>query len=407
MRAWLHNFRENSGTQVAFSLLVSRLFGFFSVLLLVHLLSTRDFGLLTIVLNISNFFIPVLGFGSSHGLLRFGAAIKDHAARSALAKYTNYKGFLLQLAVNIAMLLFAVFSHHGNAEIIWMTAVMMIRLTGMFFIEQAKAATRANLDNRSYARLELISNIFIFTVSLLGAWIWGIWGYVIANALSPFVIFLLHKFEIGKTDAGVVKERAFWNYAVPSVLSLLLFMGITNIDIFFAGYFFKESGAAFYRISVLIPLNLVFIAQIYTQTMFPKLCEKHLDTGYLYRFFLNYLKIYFPITMALVILGFIFSENIMSLFGKDYTSDVILKIAFLQMAAAILLRTPLGSLLSAVGLIRVSVFIGALTLGGIVLAAFIWLPQYGTEGLSYIMLFANLFSGVLLLLSFFWSQRKS
>ncbi len=407
MRAWLQNFRENSGTQVAFSLLISRIIGFLSVLFLVHLLTKEEFGLLTIVLNISNFFIPLLGFGSSHALLRFGAAIKDDATRSLLTKYSNYQGLLLQMAVNVVMLLFAVFTHFGNIEVMCMSAVMMIRLTGLFFIEQAKAETRANLDNRSYARLELFSNVFIFALSLLGAWIWGVWGYVLANSLSPFIIFLFHKFEVGKSDSLTVTKKEFWNYAIPSVMALMLFVGITNIDIFFAGYFFKESGASFYRISVLIQLNLVFVAQIYTQTMFPKLCENHRNPQYLSRFFFNYLKIYLPLTVVFVTLGFVFSKDLLRLFGYDYSSDVILKIAFLQMAAAILLRTPLGSLLSAVGLIRVSVTVGAVTLAAIIGAAFIWLPAYGMEGLAYIMLLSNIFSGTLLLLSYLWYRRNN
>lgn len=407
MRAWLQNFRENSGKRVAFSLLVARIIGFFSVLILVHLLSTEEFGLLTIVLNISNFFIPLLGFGSSHGLLRFGAATKDEASKIALAKYANYQGLLLQMVVNVAMLLFAVFSHYGNTEVILMTCVMMVRLIGLFFIEQAKAETRANLDNTTYANLELFTNVFIFTLSLLGAWLCGVWGYIIANALSPFIIFFLHKFKFGKSDSKLINKSEFWRYSIPSVLSLMLFVGISNIDIFFAGYFFKETGASLYRISVLIPLNLIFVAQIYTQTMFPKLCENHRNAQYLSRFFINYLKVYLPLTAVFVSLGFIFSKDLLGLFGYDFTNDTILKIAFLQMAAAILLRTPLGSLLSAVGLIRVSVAVGALTLVMIISAAFIWLPKYGMEGLAYIMLLSNILSGALMLLSYLWSQRRS
>lgn len=338
------------------------------MIFLARYLPKTDFGILTLGLNFIGFFIPALGFGSGHGMLRFGAQ-KTGEEKRKIFQYSNRTGVFNQAIISIIVIISAYFIYQNIFIVFQISALMSIRLFGLFFLEQAKTEFRASFQNKKYAQLEMFTTFLALILGVAFTLLWGIWGYIISLCIFPFSVFFFIKFDFKKNNLPKIFRKEFWNFSVVSVLTTIVFMWIFLIDVFFVGQYFSEEETALYKVSTLIPMNLIFIAQAYTQTTYPEMCKNHDNYAYLKNTIFSYMKLFIPTSLILVILGYIISDNIMVIFGKNYTNSNILKIMFLQMASCILFRIPFGNLLGAMGEMKASLIIGiGILLGNCVLS---------------------------------------
>lgn len=387
----LRSFLNNSGAWVSLSMVMSKVLAFLMAIFLVRILPADEFGILTVALNFIGFFIPALGFGSGHGMIRFGSLSADN---QEIKTYSLKAGFINQVLISVAVIASGYLLNLDNFYIFQLILLMIIRLFGLFFLEQAKAELRADLNNKKFARIEIISNIIAVILGILFTLKWGALGYVISLCIFPFSVFLMHRFNFSKSNISSVFKKEFWDFSVKSVFTIIVFMWIFLIDVFFVGKYFTAQDVAFYKVSTLIPMNLIFIAQVYTQTMYPELCRNASDKKYLTVFTLNYYRFFIPVTVMITILGFIFADEIMMIFGKGYHNTEILKIMFLQMASCILMRIPLGNLMSAMGHISASLTIGIFILAVMIVSSFLFLPKGSPLTEAYISLISITLGGI-------------
>ena len=403
--SFLGNFLKNSGIWVSVSSVLSKVLAFAMTLFLVRFLPSSDFGVLTITLNFVGFFLPALGLGASHGLLRFGAQQKDEE-KANLIRYTMNQGIINQILLSIIIIVSGILLNFSQTIVWQLIAVMTIRLFGLYFLEQAKAELRAKFDNTSYAKIDIFTNILAVVLGVALTYFYGIWGYVISLCLFPFSVFLLYRFDFTKASLVQHFKKEFWGFSVKSVLTTMVFMWVFILDVFFVGRYFSAEQVGLYKISTLIPMNLIFVAQIYTQTLYPEMCYNHRNKNYLNTFLKQYYLYFVPVTVFLVILGFVFAQDLMQIFGKDYLETDIIKIMFLQMASCILMRIPFGNLLGATGEITASLVIGIIILLGITITSLIILPDSSPKTAAYIACFWITFGGVLSATYYFNFFRK-
>lgn len=351
------SFFQNSGAWVSVSSVLSKAFAFATTLFLIRFLPKDDFGTLTIALNFIGFFIPALGFGSSHGLLRFGSRYSN-GEKEAIISYTNWSGFILQIIISFIVIISAWILYHSQTAVLKILFLMVVRLFALFFLEQGKTVYRARFENKKYALLEITSGFFALLLGVVFTLLWGLWGYICSLCVYPLVVFLFYRFKLKPVVLTKAFLKEFWLFSGNSVLTILVFMWIFLIDVFFVAQFFGEEKVAFYKVSTLIPMNLIMISQIYTQTLYPQLSLNSGNRQYLEQFFRSYFRIFLPIIVVLVMAGFIFSDEIISLFGNQYSDTSVLRIMFLQMASCMIFRIPFGNLMGAMGHMQASLVIG-------------------------------------------------
>lgn len=396
----ISNFLKNSGIWILISMIISKVFLLLMSLFLVRFLPKDDFGTLTIALNFAGFFLPALGFGSNHGLLRFGSGKKGNE-KNELDAYSLKQGFVNQIYLSIIFVISTIILHLDSQIIIQLTLLMLIRLFGLFFLEQAKAELRASFDNKKYAQIDIFTNLLALILGVLLTFWFGIFGYIVSLCVFPFSIFLFHHFSFNKTSFPKVFKKEFWDFSIKSGLTIIVFMWLFLLDIFFVGRFFSAEEVSFYKVSTLIPMSLFFISQVYTQTLYPEMCKNHHNKTYLVKFVKNYYRIFLPITAVFLILGFFFDQQILHIFGASYNDSSIQGIMFLQMASIMLLRIPFGSLMGAMGNMGVSLAIGIFMLVSISTACLILLPTGKPIMAAYISLFFITLGGLVAGIYFF------
>lgn len=401
----ISGFIRQSGWWVGVSSVYAKILAFGMMLFLVWVLSESEFGRLTIALNFVGFFIPMVGFGASHGMLRFGAR-SDGEALQDLRHYALRQGIGYQAVLSVVVIASALVFYWEQWAVLGLVFLMLFRLFGLFLLEQAKAEVRAELDNKKYARIEIVSNSVALVSGVLLTIFYGAWGYVVSLCLYPFSVLFLHRFRSSWVSLEQGFRKAFWDFSIKSVLTYIVFMWVFLLDVFFVGRYFSAEAVGWYKISTLIPMNLIFLAQVYTQTLYPELCRRADQKTYLRHFIKTYYFIFIPVTGVLLVSGYWFSRELMALFGEGYQDVSVLKIMFWQMASCILMRIPMGNLLSAMGHITASLFIGVAILLSMLLGYLFFLPGEKPLVAAVISLICITLGGVMAVFFFVYKFSK-
>jgi O-antigen/teichoic acid export membrane protein len=115
MIKFLSNFFKQSGIWVASSFFVSKIAAFLLTLFMARILSKEDLGWVMYGLNYLGFFIPFVGFGSSHGALRYAAIEKENEEKQKIIAYSFSYGLIFNILLSLIMLVLA-FIIFGNGN---------------------------------------------------------------------------------------------------------------------------------------------------------------------------------------------------------------------------------------------------------------------------------------------------
>lgn len=408
MIKFLSNFFKQSGIWVASSFFVSKIAAFLLTLFIARILSKEDLGWVMYGLNYLGFFIPFVGFGSSHGALRYAAIEKENEEKQKIIAYSFSYGLIFNGLLSLIMLVLA-FILFGNGNQLLIISFFVIRLFGIFLLEQAKAEARGKHDNKKFGQLEIYSNILLLVSAVLFAYFFGVKGYVFSLCLSPFVVLFIHRFRIS-FDRILFKnftEKSFWKFCVSIAFTNQISELIFLLDVFFIGVFLDNSAVAHYRIYSIIPFNLFFLAALFFQTAYPKLCENHQNNQYQLQFLFNFWRLMVPITILIFVVSYFGAEYILTLFGNDYAQDPIVFLILIGASISVLLlRTPFGYLLASKG--KSSYNLVASSISIISLLVFIKpiISDFGLEGVAWLSFINLLFTGIFLMASYFYSVYR-
>lgn len=409
MIQFLRNFFKQSGIWVASSFFVTKISAFLLTLIMVRILSQSDFGWVMYGLNYLGFFIPFIGFGSSHGTLRYVAISTDNSEKEKIIKYSFSYGLFLNFFLNLIMVVLA-FIFFGKGNHVLLISVFSIRLLGVFLLDQAKAEIRGSHDNKKFGQVDLISNLALLFSAVLLAYFFGVNGYIAALCLSPYVILLFHKFRFSfdKSVFNNFQKKEFWKFCISMAFTTQLSELIFLLDVFFIGILLDNTAVAQYRIYSIIPFNLFFLAALFFQTAYPKLCEKHLDNKFQLQFLFNFWKLILPISLIIAFFSFVFGDVILKIFGGNYYQNTtVFEILILASISVLLLRTPFGYLLASKGKSIYNLVSAVISIISLLIFIKPILSNYGLVGVAWLSLANLLFIGIFLMVSYFYLVFRS
>lgn len=409
MIQFIRDFFKQSGIWVASSFFVTKISAFLLTLIMVRVLSESDFGWVMYGLNYLGFFIPFIGFGSSHGTLRYVAISSDSSEKEKIIKYSFSYGLFLNFFLNLIMVVLAIILF-GKGNHVLLISVFSIRLLGVFLLDQAKAEIRGTHNNKKFGQVDLISNIALLLSAVFLAYFFGVYGYISALCLSPYVVLLFHKFRFSfdKSVFSNFQKKEFWKFCISMAFTTQLSELIFLLDVFFIGIIMNNSAVAQYRIYSIIPFNLFFIAALFFQTAYPKLCEKHLDNKFQLHFLFNFWKLILPISLFILFLGFTFGDSILKIFGGNYYKNTtVFEILILASISVLLLRTPFGYLLASKGKSIYNLISAIISIVSLLILIKPVLNNYGLVGVAWLSLANLLFIGIFLMLSYFYLVFRS
>ena len=404
MIKFLSNFFKQSGIWIASSFFVSKIAAFLLTLFMARILSKEDLGWVMYGLNYLGFFIPFVGFGSSHGALRYVAIEKENEEKQKIIAYSFSYGLIFNILLSLIMLVLA-FVILGNGNQLLIVSLFMIRLFGVFLIDQAKSEVRGFHNNKKFGQIEIYSNILLLVSAVFSAYFFGVKGYIFSLCLSPFVVLFFHRFRISfdRTQFKNFTEKSFWKFCVTMAFTNQVSELIFLLDVFFIGIFLDNSAVAHYRIYSIIPFNLFFLAALFFQTAYPKLCENHQNNQYQLQFLFNFWKLMVPITILIFAVSYFGAEYILTLFGNDYAENPkVFKILIVASISVLLLRTPFGYLLASKGKSIYNLIAALISILSLLVLIKPTISNFGIEGVAWLSLVNLFFIGIFQMISYFY-----
>ena len=404
MIKFLSNFFKLSGIWIASSFFVSKIAAFLLTLFMARILSKEDLGWVMYGLNYLGFFIPFVGFGSSHGALRYAAIEKENVEKQKIIAYSFSYGLIFNILLSLIMLVLA-FVIFGNGNQLLIVSLFMIRLFGVFLIDQAKSEVRGFHNNKKFGQIEIYSNILLLVSAVFSAYFFGVKGYIFSLCLSPFVVLFFHRFRISfdRTQFKNFTEKSFWKFCVTMAFTNQVSELIFLLDVFFIGIFLDNSAVAHYRIYSIIPFNLFFLAALFFQTAYPKLCENHQNNQYQLQFLFNFWKLMVPITILIFAVSYFGAEYILTLFGNDYAENPkVFKILIVASISVLLLRTPFGYLLASKGKSIYNLIAALISILSLLVLIKPIISNFGLEGVAWLSLVNLFFIGNFQMISYFY-----
>ncbi|WP_417428609.1 oligosaccharide flippase family protein [Halpernia sp.] len=388
MKDFLQNFIKSKGIWVGISMFISRLCTFLVTVFVARTLSVSEFGLATSALNFLSFFIVLAGIGSVNGILKYGVILNEKD-KETLFKYTLSYGILANILVSFLIIILSFIFFYNDISVAKLASLLALRFFGNYFIDQKMAESRAHFQNEKFAKIVISTSIFAFFLSVVLTYFYHFTGYIISLCVAPYIILFFFKWEISfkRINFKQFTEKEFWKFSYVTAISAQISTWVLILDIFFIGILLGNDAVAEYRISCLIPSNLIIIGTIILQTEYPKLCEKWEDKKYQFNFIFNYFKIIGLFSFFILVFGFLYSSEILHLFGNQYNNILIFKVSLVSTIIMLLFRVPFIYLIYALGKTQYNLVLALISV--FILCGFYFvIPLYGTNGAAYYFLFS-------------------
>lgn len=402
---FIKEFLNNKGQYVFLSLLIAKICAFAGSLLIIRILPENEFGTLSIVASVFAIFAPFNGFGSTQALLRFGSVVSNESEKKELSGYLFKKGFLNQVFLSLLFLFVLIFYLDKYENIALIFLCFGVRLVGVFFLAHIQSELRIYGKNREFALVGNVVNIAGLLLIITLAFSFGIIGYLIAIMVSPFIaLFWLKSVQpIEAKKPLSFSKKEIWSYAFHSAGTASLSDALFAADILLLGFLTNETAVANYKVAILIPSNLTFLALTFMQSDFPIIAHQYQNKKYLKNYILNYYKLFIPICILIFGLGTLVSKPILQVFfGEKYTDNTWMFSVFLAaFCINMLLRNLYGNLLAAVGKMSYNTITSVVGLLFLLLLGWIFTPTFGVEGMAAAMGLSLLATGVILMWFFF------
>ena len=352
---FLKDFYNNKGLLVFSSILIEKIIGLVNVIFVVRLISESDYGLITLIASLFGVFVTLNGFGAIQGLLRFGALEKEEKNKEKLANYILKQGFKRHIFLIIAFVFVGLFYEFKYVNIWIVVAFFAIRMIGYYFYSFILNYYRIQNQNNKFAKISIFINCLGLLIAVGLTFGFGKYGYLLGLAITPWIsLFFYKKSLLKSTNFKLINndKKEFWTYSINSSVTYFFSELLFMIDVFLIGFLLNESAIANYKVAIILPMNLMFIPLIFMQTDYPKLVEQSKNKSYLLFYIRNYYKIFIPLSLLILLVGFLIKDNVLALvFGEEYQQNGWIFFTILvAVTFNMCFRNLYGNMLSAVGL---------------------------------------------------------
>lgn len=352
-RLW-HTYREGDRMLVLLSFLLQKILAFATTLLLAHLLSRADFGRLAIVPAMFAAVVTLSGAGLPVALLKFGSAIADETEKKGFQQIILRKSFRFQFWLSAAFAAAGFLFEWKYPGILHIFLAFAVRLWSSLLMLHRQSEYRIEGRNAAFAWFSIQMAAVGFLAAALGALFFGLNGYLWGIALSPMAAlfwFPRSAFRFSEKERKITVPKEVMKFAKHAAVTNFFSELFFSLDLLLLAYFASETAIAEYRVAALIPANLIFLAQSFVQTDYPKLAAQADNPLYFKAYLKKYYLFFLPLTAGLLLCLYLISPWLVPfVFGDKYEHSVGLFQIFLIISAVnMLLRVPFGNLLSAAG----------------------------------------------------------
>ena len=324
-----------------FSIFASSIFGkiitFFSGIFLIRIMTKSDYGLYSYVLNAISMLTLLNDFGASNSALQYLTENdNDIQYKKQILNWTIKVGTISILISGILILLSPLYYPFTLERANKLVPILFLMPVFNFVNSLIPVILRSRLDNKKYARLQLITIIINYAVLLPMAFFFSILGAVLSQYIYSLIIFIygiylikdflksIKTVKIEKKDDLKSEEKNFWKFALTTQLSNTIGGFLLVIDTFLIGLLIANSELiATYKVATIIPHALAFIPSCVVIYILPYFIKNNNNPEWLmekYKKTIKYGIIGYGILTLILLFG---SELIFYiLYGNKYDSAI-------------------------------------------------------------------------------------
>ncbi|MDB2625388.1 polysaccharide biosynthesis C-terminal domain-containing protein [Flavobacteriaceae bacterium] len=412
IKEYIKGFIDRSGNYVFLSTLFSRGFSFLGSWIALQLIDHEELGVILFAFSIVQFIIPIGGFGLHQSLIRYGALLNSNEEKQELFSYVLKKGIIASILIILLLNVIGYFIPFQFDKTYGYFSFLTLTILTIFILEIIKIQFRLQHKNKLYASCEFWYNAILVILIFLLSYYFDGFGYVIALIISPLitVLFFLKKLNIKLTSTNNLKitNFLFWRYGFLGGISNVVTQLLILIDIILIGHLMDDPiQVTNYRYISIIPFSLLFLPRVFITTDFVTFTEKIADREYIMKYIKNYVLFFAIISAVILVFSYLFSSEILSIFGKEYMmfTDSFF-ILIIGIIGIFLLRGVFGNLLASIGRIEINYYIICMALLINILSNQYLIPIYGIKGAAITSAILMWFTGILSWLCFAYLYRK-
>jgi len=404
LKEFLSRFFSNKGHHVFFSFLIAKICGFLGSLVIIRLLPENEYGILSIVISVCAIFLPFSGFGSNQILLRYGS-ISEKENKQNLSSYLFFKGIFNEIILIVIFVGISLFYAPKYENIITIFLFFGIRLMGFYLSNHIQTYYRISGKNDIFAKVSNAINIGGFILLLVLTYLFKFYGYLLAIALIPYLSLFWLKKEMFSAKCIVYdNKKEIWRFGIFTAATSVISETLFSLDVMLLGFLMNENAVANYKVAILLPSNITFLAISFMQSDYPLLSKNYQNKNFLKSYIKNYYKIFIPICILILGFFYFFKDLLLKVFfGTNYSDNSnLMMILLLGFTFGMLSRNLFGNLLPAVGKIEVNTWVSILSLIILCVTAYFLVNTFGIlgmgislslvliwEGLAYLTFFGN------------------
>ena len=397
---FIKNFNANKGGYVFLSFVIEKLIGLVNTIYLVRLIAKDDFGQITLISSLFAVIITLSGFGSVQGLLRYGSMANSEKDKDNLSQYIFRNGFKKHLILSLVFLLIAI-TYELKFIGIWPIVLWFtLRFIGFYIYSFIVNYYRIHLDNKKYASITIFVNCVGSILTFVLTWQFNTIGYLFGLAITPWLSLIFIKAILLKNipvKLDFIDLNEFWKYSFQSAINYGLAEVLLMLDVLLIGLFLSETDVANYKIAIILPMNLVFLATVFIQTDFPKIVSHSTDKKYLNQYIKSYHQIFIPLGIIILLIGYFIKDWIVTfVFGREYNEvGYLFFVILIAVVSNMCLRNLYSNLLSAVGLAKDNTKIAIISIFCMLGLSLLFIPTYGIFGAACALSLTFILTGIL------------
>jgi len=333
--------------------IITVVLGFLTVGLLTRYLGTSGYGDFTLVFAYMSFFGVFADFGLQLAIVR-ELSQKSIRAEKIYGTYFWIKLALIVASTVFALILLIFFPYSNSLKIGIVIGALAVGIGGLSGYGTAIFQSKVRLDLVTYIDIlsRLVSVILIVIFIFIKLNFYYIVSTVLIGNLAAFLatIYLLKrniKFDF-KYDPKLAKKIIKWS--IPIGLTSFFSLAYFKIDTIMLSVMKGSTDVGIYSLSYKILENILTLWGLYMASIYP-IFSKYLaenDKKIFYKIFKNTMSIALISSILIVLIGFIFSDLIVGVFGgeKFDQSSIVLKILLFSVPIYFITNTFYNTFLS-------------------------------------------------------------
>lgn len=382
-----------------------KMIAFLSSIVIVRLVSKQDYGYLAYADNLYQYINLLSGLGLSTAILKFCSPKLDNGINKYYLMLAIKAGALFQFVASLILcgLVFSVSIPFPAARGIILALVFYPLFTQL--VATLQCYIRSKLDNKLYARMGVVQTIVIFFVCIPATMAFEIYGVVLARYLAMFVVicmgirFLRSDLPTHTETIAPEKQktRFFWRMAISMMLANLFSMVMPINEMFLINTMLKnELLAANYKVAILIPSQIVFVASSVEVYLFPKIAQLSECLKDAMQQTIKFEALLFAIIFCICIIGYVASPYIINfVYGNRYADAIELsKMYWIVYGVNAGFRMLPMNVLPAIGSTFFNSIVSCVSCVIHVFLLYFFIGKHGIYGAAYALLIVYLFSGI-------------